>query len=218
MKTKPGPGFVAFLATLAVMTATALPMLAYQYPLSSTDIRNAYLTGTRKDWVTDDFLSKYSHALPAPATGPHVAEISIDTPYSQIVRLGQTAQNPDSQQAVQDFAKQDLPFIVRVEVDETPTYPNPPVVNPTIGILPLPNFEKDFKIQLTQQGKAIDAVSTQVSLLYSDEASNTPDIYGAVIELRYDNQEIDPFGDVKVKVRTVDGQNVKSTFSLAAMK
>src|SRR5277367_1542240 len=218
MKAKPRPGFVGFLAAVAVVLVVALPCLAYQYPLSSTDVRNAYLTGTRKDWVTNNFLLQYSQALAAPATGPHVVEISIDTPYSQVVRLGQAAQNPDSQQAVQDFTKQTFQFIVRVEVDETATYPNPPVVNPTIGILPLPNFEKDFKIQMTQQDKAIDPVSTQVGLLYSYEVSDTPEVYGAVIELRYDNQAIDQFGDVTIKVRTIDGQKVKSTFSLAGIK
>jgi len=123
MKAKPRPGFVGFLAAVAVVLVVALPSLAYQYPLSSTDVRNAYLTGTRKDWVTNDFLSQYRQALAAPATGPHVAEISIDTPYSQVVRLGQAAQNQDSQQAVQDFTKQTFQFIVRVEVDETAEEP-----------------------------------------------------------------------------------------------
>jgi hypothetical protein len=56
MKTKPRPGFVIFLAASAL--AIALPALAYQHSMSSTDIRNAYLLGNRRDSTESFFASR----------------------------------------------------------------------------------------------------------------------------------------------------------------
>jgi len=55
MKTKPRPGFVIFLLAASAL-AIALPALAYQHTMSSTDIRNAYLLGNRKDSITESFF------------------------------------------------------------------------------------------------------------------------------------------------------------------
>jgi len=107
MKTKPRPGFVIFLATSAL--AIALPALAYQHTMSSTDIRNAYLLGNRKDSITESFFAPYEHALPAPRSGPFVATIGVVTPYSQIVRLGEGALNSDVQEVEQQFANKKIP-------------------------------------------------------------------------------------------------------------
>src|SRR5579863_3410818 len=107
-------------ATLAIFAGTlllALPALAYQYPLSTTDIRSAYLLGNRNDDVTTDFLAQYKHKLPMPDSGPHVATISVETPYTQVVASGKLALNPDVQQAEQDFAEKRFPFFLRVGVD-----------------------------------------------------------------------------------------------------
>jgi hypothetical protein len=186
MKTKPHPGFVVFAAFTAVF-AIALPALAYRYPLSSTDIRNAHLLGTRRDSLTTDFFAPYRHEFPMPDSGPHVAAVTVETPYSQVVERGQSDQNSDSQQAGIDIARQTLPFPVRVGVDLTDTYPAPspsPSNLPAFAV-PLPDFGKDFKIQVLQKDKKINADSSQVYLLYSDEVSNLYGISGVLIELRY---------------------------------
>ena len=67
MKTKPRPGFVIFLAASAL--AIALPALAYQHTMSSTDIRNAYLLGNRKDSITESFLLLTNTRFPRLAAG-----------------------------------------------------------------------------------------------------------------------------------------------------
>jgi hypothetical protein len=206
------------LSVLLVLAAIVLPAFAFEYPLSSTSVRAAYMLGSRNDDITTEFLARYKHSLPIPKSGPHVAVISVETPYTQIVELGQTAINKDIQGAEREFAGKDFPFIARVGVDLTDTYPGPPPWNPTAPGVPMPDFQRDFQIQLVQGKKEISVQSTQVYLLYSDTISNIYQISGAIIELRYDMDKIDSYDDVDVKVHTPDGQEVETTFALGHLR
>jgi hypothetical protein len=217
MNAKPSPGFVIFAACAAVL-GTALSALAYQFPLSSTDIRNAYLLGTRRDSVTADFFAPYRHDLEMPATGPHVADVILETPYAQVVDLGQSDLNPDSQQAGIDLAGKKFPLVVRVGIDLTDTYPGPAPSGPHWPGVPIPDFEKDFKIRMSQNGKEINPESSQVFLLYSGDDASFAQITGAVMELRYDNDLLDPYSDLQITVHTPDDQQVETTFDLGQLK
>ena len=95
MKANPRPRFANFLTALAIVTLViAVPVLAYPYPLSSSDIREAYLLGTRRDSLTTDFFAKYRHDLRVPRTGPWVSDVIVETPYAQVVDIGQSDQKP----------------------------------------------------------------------------------------------------------------------------
>lgn len=67
-----------------------------------------------------EFFARYKHFLPAPET----------TPYGQIVELGEAALNTDIQGAEEEWVGKTFPFIVRVGVNLTDTYPGPPPWNP----------------------------------------------------------------------------------------
>lgn len=220
MTARPRLGFVIVLISFAAVLAIALPALAYRYPLSATDIRNAYLLGTRKDSVTSDFFASYRQDLPAPQSGPNVAYISLATPYAQIVDLGQSALNPDTQQAEIDLAKKDFPFVVRVDVEVTATYPAPQPANTTSQGELVPDFGNDFKITLSQGGKEISAGSSRVFVRYSNSnlGVHSSQVSGAVIELDYDNGDIDSNGRVNIKVQTLDNQQIQAKFDLATLK
>jgi hypothetical protein len=82
----------------------------------------------------------------------------------------------------------------------------------------LPNFQKDFKIEFVQGDKKIDAEDTRVYLLYSDTMSNVYQISGAIIEMQYDNELIEPYDDATIKVQTPDNQDIETTFALARLK
>jgi hypothetical protein len=142
----------------------------------------------------------------------------VKTPYAQVVELGENALNADIQGAEKDLADKQFPFIVRVGVDLTDIYPGPPPWNPNAPGLPMPDFGRDFKIQLVQHNKKIDARSSQVYLLYSDVVSNTLQISGAIIELQYDAEKIDPYDEAAVKVHTPDDQDVETTFDLGHLR
>jgi hypothetical protein len=214
MITRPKFWLSMFLAVLLV----GLRASAYDDPLTSTSIRDAYMLGNRKDFKTAEFFARYKHFLPAPETGPHVAAISVETPYGQVVELGEAAVNADIQGVEEKWAGKPFPFIVRVGVDLTDTYPGPPPWNPRAPGLPLPNFERDFEIQLIQDRKKIPARSSQVYLLYSDAVANIYQISGAVIELRYDTESVDSYSDATITVHTPDDQHVETSFDLGDLR
>jgi hypothetical protein len=212
--TRPRFGLSIFLAVLLIGT----PTLAFDDPLTSTSIRDAYMLGNRKDFKTVEFFAHYKYFLPAPETGPHVAAISVETPYGQIVELGEAALNTDIQGAEEEWVGKTFPFIVRVGVDLTDTYPGPPPWNPRAPGMPLPNFERDFDIQLIQNHKKIPLRSTQVYLPYSDAVANIYQISGAIIELRYDPESIDPYDEATITVHTPDDQHVETSFELGDLR
>ncbi len=98
------------------------------------------------------------------------------------------------------------------------TYPGPPPWDPTAPGLPLPDFQRDFEIQLVQHGKVIDLESTQVYLLTSNAVANIYQISGAIIELRFDTDKIDPYEEATVRVHTPDDQDVETTFDLGQLR
>jgi hypothetical protein len=215
MTTKHQPGPVVFPLIIALVLGIGLPALAYRYPLSSTDIRDAYLLGTRRDSLTADFFAKYRHDLRIPRTGPWVSDVIIATPYAQVVEIGQSDQNPDSQQAEIDLAKKGFPLIVRVGINFTGTYPSLPT-DPPAPRVPIPDFEKDFKVRTSQKDKKIESSSLKTILL--DSGDGDGQITGAVLELTYRIEDIDPSEDLTVRVITPDDQDVETTFSLNSLK
>ena len=218
MKPAARSGFAVLLGPFALVLLIALPALALQYPLSSSDIRNAYLLGYAKDLNTTNFFAPYMHEFPVPETGPHIAKITIKTPYGQLVELGQSVFNADVQGAEEEYATRKLPFLVQVGVDLTPTYPDPHTWNPTAPGFPVPDFQRDFPVQLVQGDKTIGEQSTQVYLLYSEGAYNASVVSGAIIEYRYDPGKIDPDDEVTIEVQTPDDQEIETTFDLGHLR
>jgi hypothetical protein len=203
---------------LGAFLSFALPALAFQYPLSSSDIRNAYLLGYAKDLNTTNFFAPYVREPPMPETGPHVAKITLKTPYGHLVELGQSAFNADVQGAEEEYASKKLPFLVQVGVDLTATYPGPHPWDPAAPDFALPDFQRDFPVQLVQDDKKIDEQSTRVYLLYAEGAFNIYAVSGAIIEYRYDPEKIDPDDEVTIEVQTPDDQSVETTFDLGRLR
>ena len=219
MKPAARSGLVVLLGTFVVLILIAFPALAYQYPLSTSDIRNAYLLGYAKDLSTANFFAPYARQFPVPESGPYIATITLKTPYGQLVELGQSALNADVQGAEEEYATRKLPFLVQVGVvDLTATYPGAPASDTAAPGVPLPDFQRDFPARLVQDGQEIAVQSTQVYLLYSDSAFNTYSVSGATIEYRYDPEKIDPDDEMTFEVHTPDGQDIETTFDLGRLR
>ncbi len=87
---------------------------AYEQHLSSTAIRDAYFLGQDNNSRTAEFFAQYFHRLPAPETGPHIAEIEVVTPYVQVVkRAREESVGYTAPQAEQDFGANHAKFCVR---------------------------------------------------------------------------------------------------------
>jgi hypothetical protein len=122
MTSRPRFALSTSLLPLGLSIAIAIPAFAFEYPLSSTSIREAYMLGNRKDFKTTEFFTQYTHTFPKPEKGAHIATIGVETPYGQVVEMGEAALNADTQGAEQDLAGKEFPFFVRVGVNLTDTY------------------------------------------------------------------------------------------------
>jgi hypothetical protein len=216
-------GFAILLGTFVILMLIALPALAYQYPLSSIDIRDAFFIGNRNDDLTAALFAKYSRTLPAPETGAHVAQIELDTPYLQIARRAKGALNYDSLDAVQEFQDKPMVFRVRVEFYFTATYMPLPVTH-TEGI-PVetpsyPDFWNDFKVRLIQD-KEVRPKSTGGAAIFpmwgADGYGPPPSPIGGRIDVDFDPAKIDT-ADATVEVLTPDGQDVVVPFDLSRLQ
>jgi len=212
------PGRIACISLVATL-AVGIPTLAFEYPLSDTAIREAFLTGNANNDEAAQLFLKYAHSLPAPESGPYVSTISVRTPYEQVAERGATVTNYHAEEAEEEFLGKAMPFLVRVEIDFTPTYPVYPPVGPDGShsmLQPLPDYEHDFKIDVIQNGK-LRATATRAYLLTSDASYNIWGTSGLVIEKQYDPEKIDS-SDLTVRVRTPDGQDVETTFDMGDIK
>jgi hypothetical protein len=216
-------GLAILLGTFVILALIALPALAYQYPLSSIDIRDAFLIGNRNDDLTAALFAKYSRTLPAPETGPYVAQIELDTPYLQIARRATGALNYNSLDAVQEFQDKPLVFQVHVKFYFTSTYMPLPVTH-TEGI-PLnapgyPDFWNDFKVCLIQD-KEVRPKSSGGAAIFpmwgADGYGPPPSPIGGRIDVDYDPAKIDT-ADAMVEVRTPDGQDIEVPFDLSRLQ
>ena len=223
MKPAARSGLAILLGTFVILMLIALPALAYQYPLSSIDIRDAFLIGNRNDDLTATLFSKYSRTLPAPETGAYVSEIELDTPYLQIARRAKGTLNYDSLDAVQEFQNQPMVFRVHVKFYFTSTYLPLPVTH-TEGI-PIetpsyPDFWNDFKVRLIQD-KEVRPKSTAGTAIFpmwgADGYGPPPSPIGGRIDVDYDPTKIDT-ADATVEVLTPDGQDIQVPFDLSRLQ
>jgi hypothetical protein len=214
---KPSSPFRIF--AFIVILGMALPALAFDYPLSSTSIRDAYFVGKRHNSTTRGSFKQYTHFLPAGDSPARVQAISLETPFVQVAERSGAAFNYYAQDAAEEFTDQELPFRVLVTVDLSGAYPPPKNSRPNFLGFPVPDFCRAFDVHLVQS-KPIPEKSRRVYLLYSDASSSVTGfsgITGAVLELDYDAEAIDST-DTTIKVATPDGQQVETTFDLTQLR
>lgn len=199
------------LSILLAALAIAQPGLAYQYPLSSEAIREAYFLGKASSEKKAEFFAKYTHHLPVPKAGPHVAWISVETPFACVVdRVARGPLDYHAQDAEQDFLGKPGCFHVRLEIDFTPTYPDPKAATAVPS-----DFWRDLKVHLMQRTK-IPPRSVRGQPIYNTEA--LLGFTGATMRLDYDVKRIDPAAPATIEVDTPDGEHVQTTFDLAKLR
>lgn len=127
----------------------AQPALAYEYPLSSTAIREAYFLATGDQDKRVMYGEKYIKRYPVPKSGDYVGLIDFETPYmvvaQEIAAKGGNYHAPD---AVKDFTGKPEVCRMRVEV-----YWGLNSVSAVTG-RPSPD-QTDYNVRVTQDGKDI---------------------------------------------------------------
>ncbi len=194
--------------------AIALPALGHEFPLSPTAIREAYFLGTRVDSKTAEFFEQYVHKLPPPKTGPHVAAVSILTPYAQVVEHAGRTINYSAQDAVKDFLGKPAVFRLRVDIHLTATYSEQLASEAGTVRFRSPDFWRDFQIKLIQNKEEISVQAVQGHSVHGFKGRG---LIGAFVELEFKSEKVDS-APISVQVLTPDGQQVVTTFDLTRLR
>ena len=116
---------VLFLVAVFVTSAAA-----YDHPLESSAIRDAYFIGD-DNYQSVQFLSAYVKALPAAKSGPYVAQIEVRTPFAQVVQSAREhSVGYSAQQAEQDYLQNQNRVQVRVQILFAPAFGVSNIVQP----------------------------------------------------------------------------------------
>jgi hypothetical protein len=211
---------IAALCTL-ILACVVPAFAAYIYPLSSTDIRDAYFIGRRNDGVTSDFLLKYKRHFEMPSSGPYISDVAIETPFAQIVAYSSQTANFDAPTAVQQFQDRPMKFFAHVTIFATDSY-KIEQTNPTNSLYPsYRSFWQDFKIGLVQgNNRVIQPTSINGESLYpptpADSVGSTAPI-GARVDLEYPAKKIEA-DSVTISVDSPDGQHIEASFDLTTLR
>ena len=199
------------LTVILVATIAAQPLVAFDYPLSSKAIREAYFLATENSDRRQAFFEKYRHNLAPLKSGPDVALIEVETPFACLVdAIAKAPMNYFAQDAEKDYLGKPGKFRVHVEIYFTPTYPKPDDTAASLG-----NFWRDFTIHLKQDAE-VPPLSVHGQPIYSDQTISG--YIGAIIEAEYNVKKIDPGGFTTVEVDMPDGQQVETTFQLNTLR
>jgi hypothetical protein len=187
---------------LILSLAVAPPAPAYDYPLTSTAIRDAYFLGTRQGGLTPQFIASYSHFVSELHEGSCTSEIRLETPFLQVVAYAGGVPNYSSQDAVKDFYDKPMQFRIFLNLCYMRGAPPP----------------NSVKIKVIQNKKEI-VPETDTRLAYAepiDELSTLPP-NGEKVELEFDAGKIDS-STMAVAIDTPNDRHVKVELDLQGLR
>jgi hypothetical protein len=211
-------GWIASLLALALAASPAA--FAYESPLDSESIREAYFLGRRNDERTVNFFDGYAKHLAIPDKGPYVSFVDLLTPYAQVVAHSQAEiSNYSTQQAEHDYESERDKICVNVHIEFTATYTalkdqkSEKDNSRTKGFAFRPSdFWRDFRFELRQRDELINSLDIQGIPLYDDGRFE-----GAEVRLEYDAKEVKS-ADTSFEVITPDGQHTVVKFDLSKLR
>jgi hypothetical protein len=186
---------------LILSLAVALPAMAYDYPLTSTAIRDAYFLGTRQGGLGTEFLADYRHAIPTLRVEEFISFARIETPFVQVAVQSSRKLNYSAQDAVQDFVGKRLSVRIHMEICYMPDAPPDAV-----------------KIELVQNQKEIVPTSLERSAFYppTDPYTRVSSI-GETIDMEVDASKLDG-STLTIYIETPDGRTTLSEFDLRSLR
>lgn len=190
--------FAAFLLSVII----ALPVCAYDYPLSSNAIRDAYFLAVRRGGLSRDLLAGYSHTIADLKQGTCASEVRVETPFLQVADYASKAVNYSSQDAVKDFYGK--PMVFRMYLNICYAIKAPP-----------PN---SLRVKLFQDKKVLVPLSDKREPYAepADEGSYLPP-NGEKIELEFEPAELNS-STLTIQIDTPDGQHTKIGFDLQTIR
>ncbi len=182
--------------SLLLVALIAAQAAAYEHPLNSSAIWNAYFLGSSNS-ESVNFLSKYKETLPPPKTGPYIAEMEVRTPFAQVVvssREHSVGYSP--MQAGQDYKKDPDTVQARIQIRFTTTF----------ALLPP---------QPPPACQGVQRMNSAKDCIYSGGDSSV--LIGGDVWFTLRGAEV-ASAPLRVTVSTPDGHEVSATFDLAALR
>ena len=175
----------------AILLHTPL-VLAFDSPLSSEAVREAYFLGQRHDDIAR-YLEAYTKLLPPPQTGPYIASMQFLTPFAQLIRLSsQHSTGYSAQQAEQEHRQQPETVTIVIEIQLTESYgavlPQPAASRSGSGTgyrLRSPDFWRDFEVQVSQAEKEIEPARLHGEPNYACSDDGGCSLTGATLWLHF---------------------------------
>lgn len=187
----------AGLQALALLLAVPPLAFAYEYPLSSTAIREAYLLGAA---TSDAFLGQYTHTLPKLNVGTYMSTVKIETPYLQIAEHARQTVNYSAQDALGDFVSRP-PSIFRMQLDICFGHKEP----------------QSMKFMVTQNDKELAPLSIERSPYFAAGKHGPSQVIGEHVKVEFEADKIESVS-LTVEVDTPDGRHAETTFDLARLE
>lgn len=200
------------------------PLLAFDTPLSDTAVRDAYFLGQRRDETMARFLQKYTISLAPPGSGPHIASITMFTPYAlAVLHSKDRSVGYSAQQAALDHAKHAETVKAVVEILFTDSY-GPYISRPTgsgqdstTGLMPRPyDFWKVFQVNFFFKNDQLKPISSsgQPNLLCNEGGCT---LTGATLEFEFLAENVSS-DTITIQVIPPEGEQVVLDFDLASLR
>lgn len=185
-----------------LLTFLALPICAYDYPLTSSAIRDAYFLGRRQAGL-DEFFATYAHSIPTLSVNKEfVTSVRLETPFLQVVDQVSRRLNYSAQDATRDFY--DKPAVFRMYLDIC-----------YMLDAPLP---KAIKITVLQNDKEIQPDTDERTAFFpaTDPYTYMPNV-GEKVKLEFDPRKFDS-STLTIRIDTPDDQHAKTEFDLQTLR
>ncbi|HXR32813.1 MAG TPA: hypothetical protein VN830_03840 [Verrucomicrobiae bacterium] len=179
----------------------ALPAWGYDFPLSSSAIRDAYFLGNREGGMGSQFLANYRHPIPELHVAEFTSFVQIETPFAQVALHSSRKLNYSAQDAVREFSGRPMPFHIHMEINYMPDAP-----------------PEGIKVKLIQGKKEIVADYVERSLFYppTDVYTRVPSI-GEILDLELKPEKIDS-STLTIQIDTPDGQHAECVFEMQEIR
>ena len=179
--------------------------LAYNHPLGDDTVREAYFIGQDKTNV-NSFLAQYALALPLPPTGPHVAEVELNTPYAQVVEdSAQHTAGYSAQQATEAYRKRGDAIVVRLKILFTPTFSGDD------------DYWRTVSVGLIQKRKHMSATAVNGEPIYTADPDGGEIAIGVYVYVTFSDAVVED-GPLQVEVEPPGGPSVHAKFDLSSVQ
>jgi hypothetical protein len=215
-------------ASLLLAICLSLPngLRAYEWPLDTRALHEAWELGQRNDQETGKFLAQYLQKISGGENDPYTAEIEILTPYAQVADQSRRKTTSYSeQQAALDYRRRGNTILINIVIMLPAAYPTNQTDSPTTNapaennrVMRPENFWQNFQFILKQKGKTIQSRSIRKNSINSSATKGAPAaLDGANVWLEFDVKDV-ASDETVVEVVTPEAKTVRATFDLKKLR